>query len=75
VTAERTRYVVIRPAADLPRGYMPPDLDGRWFPRDGTLPRLGEAIAQLPTGTAYATGRYEQRDDGARAEVFEVRAL
>jgi len=71
VTAEPiTRYVVIRPAADLPPGTLHPDWDGRWLLRD---PGFAVDRTQFDQ-VAFATGRYETRDDGERAEVFEVRA-
>lgn len=67
-------YIVIRPAADLPSGFLPDRLDGMWFDRT--------CIPKLPTphtgwgrgeGVAVASGRFEVRDDGAVAEVWEVR--
>jgi hypothetical protein len=70
-------YVVIRPAADLPAGFLPADLDGKWFDRS-TLPtwivrdRTGLAKDAGPGGVAVPAGRFEVRDDGAVAEVFEV---
>jgi hypothetical protein len=77
-----TRYIVIRAAANLPAGFLPEHLEGRWIDRPPPAPidadppdsyhgretpfgRLGEAVA-------VATGRYERREDGALAEVFEV---
>lgn len=63
-------YVVIRASQDLPAGFLPPQLEGRWFdlkymPIDPT-DRPGTAVA-IPSG------RFEVRDDGAVAEVWEVR--
>jgi hypothetical protein len=63
-----TKYVVIRPAPDLPAGFLPEHLNGRWF--DLTWMRSGHGLG---TGVAVATGRYESRDDGEVAEVYEVR--
>ena len=63
-------YVVIRPAADLPEGFLPPSWDGKWFDR-ATLP---ETYAPITTGgVAVPSGRFEVREDGAVAEVWEVR--
>lgn len=64
-------YIVVRPARDLPPGFLPPHMDGRWFdrtmlPESGALHGPGDAVA-------VATGRFEVRDDGAVAEVFEMR--
>jgi hypothetical protein len=61
-------YVVIRPAADLPSGSLPQDLDGKWFDRSQLQESrlFGEAVA-------VPSGRFEVRDDGAVAEVYEVR--
>jgi hypothetical protein len=63
-------YVVIRPAADLPEGFLPTSFDGLWIDR-AQVPRV--ATGELGTAVAVATGRFEVRDDGAVAEVFEVR--
>lgn len=64
-------YIVVRPAPDLPPSFLPPGLDGKWvdrtmLPEDASPYRWGDAVA-------VATGRFEARDDGAVAEVFEVR--
>lgn len=61
-------YVVVRPAPDLPAGFLPPDMDGKWYDR-ATLPDG----AAMGTAVAVASGRFEYREDGAVAEVFEVR--
>jgi hypothetical protein len=69
-------YVVIRAAADLPAGFMPADLNGKWFDRS-TLPswvRVDGATRNVDGGAvAVPTERFEVRDDGAVAEVFEFR--
>jgi DNA-binding transcriptional regulator PaaX len=61
-------FAVIRPAPDLPAGFLPAEWDGRWVNlatmRQG--PGLGQAVA-------VPVGRFETRDDGAVAEVWEVR--
>jgi hypothetical protein len=66
------RFAVIRPSADLPEGFLPEHLDGKWV-------ELGDA-SDIQYGdwggnslVAVPTGRHETRDDGERAEVFEVR--
>lgn len=69
-------YVVIRPAPDLPDGFLPDEMNGRWFDRDHIPegPDDGHAtVARLGGAVAVATGRFETREDGAVAEVFEVR--
>lgn len=70
-------YVVIRPAADLPDGFLPDEMNGKWLDRSQlpTEPGDGHAAPAGPGGaTAVATGRFETREDGAVAEVFEVRS-
>lgn len=68
-------YVVLRGAPDLPSGFMPPDLDGKWFDRADFWPRpvatAGMADPSGPQAVAVPTGRFEVREDGALAEVFE----
>jgi hypothetical protein len=64
-------YVVIRPHPDLPAGFLPPSLDGKWFDRS-TLP-FGFASGTSGTAVAVPSGRFEVRDDGAVAEVYKVR--
>lgn len=74
------RLIVIRRAPDLPLDFHIGDLDGKWFDRLN-VPWVGHCTEDDPTdellfgGTAVAraTGRYEQREDGAFAEVYEVR--
>lgn len=72
-------YIVVRAAPDLPPGFLPPHLDGRWYdrrdiadgPPAGTPLPGGVAGAQA---VAVATGRFEVREyDGAVAEIWEVR--
>ena len=65
-------YVVIRPGAGLPEGFLPEDMDGRWIDRS-TLPLPVPGAPDVVGAVAVPTGRFEQRDDGAVAEVFEVR--
>jgi hypothetical protein len=68
------RYAVIRAAADLPAGFMPAKLDGRWYDLD-TMPmaRGAEALALAGGAVAVATERFERRDDGVTARVYEFR--
>ena len=74
------RLIVIRRAPDLPPEFDIGDLDGKWFDRLN-IPWVGHCTENDPTdelllqGTAVAraTGRYELREDGAAAEVYEVR--
>lgn len=69
-------HVVLRPAPDLPKGFLPPRKDGLWLDRATltTGPDDGhKTIAQLGGAVAVATGRFETREDGAVAEVFEIR--
>ena len=65
--------IVLRAAADLPPGLMPPRLDGLWLDLND-MPRWpGHTLPTAPTHrTCTPTGRFEVRDDGAVAEVWEV---
>lgn len=71
-------YIVIRPAPDLPPGFLPERENGRWYDRSdmrqvNSEDRL-DLVIQYGGGVAVATGRFEVRDyDGAVAEVYEVR--
>lgn len=71
-------YIVIRPAADLPPGFLPPHQDGLWLDRSTILPgpAPGSAVAPgVSEAVAVPTGRFEVREhDGAVAEVWEVRS-
>lgn len=64
-------YIVVRAAPNLPPGFLPRGLDGKWFDR-ATLPEQ-HGPYQWGDSVAVATGRFEARDDGAVAEVFEIR--
>lgn len=72
--ADLPNYIVIRPHPDLPPGYLPPHLDGRWYDRN-EIPEGFGTPSHDPTETvAVPTGRFEVRDwDGAVAEVYEIR--
>ena len=68
------RYVVWRRRPDLPAREMPRQLDGRWdlmtdIPPQTTRPRGWEAHA---SATAVRTDRYEVREDGEVARVYEL---
>lgn len=63
-------YVVLRPAPDLPAGFLPEYWDGLWIDYSVLLPNLH---VQIDGAVAVPSGRFEQRDDGAVAEVYEVR--
>lgn len=66
-------WIVFRPAAGLPAGALPADLDGWWIDRRGA-PASGRIVHQGGfVGQFTPTGRFETCDDGAVAEVFEVR--
>jgi hypothetical protein len=77
-------YVVMRASLDLPDGWMPPEMDGRWYDRS-SMPTRAEAEAAakrsafraeggtVTTAVAVPAGRFEVRDDGAVAEVWEIR--
>jgi hypothetical protein len=71
-------YIVIRPAADLPEGFLPEGWDGKWFDRS-EIPagRAGGPVIGGPnrvsSAVAVPTDRLEFREDGAVAQVWEVR--
>lgn len=72
-TGREPDHVVIRPAADLPAGFLPSRLDGLWLDRAG-LSQVGAGQTATQGGAvAVPSGRFESRDDGAVAEVYEVR--
>lgn len=71
MTQPAYRYVVIRAAADLPRGFLPADQEGRWYDLDA-VPKL-DGPWTWHGAVAVATDRFERRDDGATARVYEVR--
>jgi len=75
-------YVVVRRGPDMPDEWLMPDgLEGRWFDRAEMKPppppgwadefrRRGGVVS---TAAAVPTGRFEVREDGAVAEVWEIR--
>lgn len=65
-------WIVVRPSADLPPGSIPADIDGWWVDRRG-WPASGTLIHQSGFVARFEpTGRFEVREDGAVAEVYEV---
>lgn len=70
MTEPAFRYIVVRAHPDLPEGFLPPDMEGRWYDRDS----IPEGVDWSMGGAvAVATDRFERRDDGATARVYEVR--
>lgn len=74
-------YIVIRRGPDIPDEWrMPHGLGGRWFDRStmpvggaGSADAAREAGVTVGTAQAVPTGRFEYREDGAVAEVWEIR--
>lgn len=65
-------WIVFRPAAGVPPEALPPTMDGWWVDRYG-FSASGTMFHSSGTILRYApTSRFETRDDGAVAEVFEV---
>lgn len=77
VEAGAAGFIVLRPAPGLPADFLPRGMDGRWDVR----PDLDSSLSRWPLpGVTYhaqaiPAGRYETRDDGALAEVWEVRPI
>jgi hypothetical protein len=69
-------YIVIR-AHPGARIYMPPEVEGRWYDRSEFSFPDPERYKPPTTshGVAEPTGRFEVRDDGAVAEVWELRVV
>lgn len=75
-------YVVVRRGPDMPDEWLMPDgLEGKWFDRSAVpvaapgAPRNAERHTTSSAMAAEPTGRFEVRDDGAVAEVWELRPL
>lgn len=74
-------YVVVRRGLDMPEEWSMGDMDGKWLDRStmppplppGALNRFREKGGVVSSATAVPTGRFETRDDGAVAEVWELR--
>lgn len=63
-------YIVIRAAADLPAGFLPPEMEGKWFDRAELRAEKWDGPAEA---VAVPATRFETREDGKVAEVYEVR--
>lgn len=62
-------FIVIRAGPGLSEGFLPKDLDGRWY----NLRDVPQAYKEQESGgVAVPTGKFEVRDDGAIAEVWEI---
>jgi hypothetical protein len=62
-------YVVLRRSPDLPSTFRVPR-EGWWFDRARMIEAHPEWVG---SAVAVPTGRFEFREDGAVAEVYEVR--
>lgn len=72
IAVKAGRYIVLRPGPDLPPEFSPAFLDGTWHDLD-TIPKLSTADGfDTGSGIARPTGRFETRDDGMTAQVWEV---
>jgi hypothetical protein len=63
-------YIVLRHGLDIPREYWAEHLEGRWYDAGTVLVGKSKSIGQA---VAEPAGRFEVRDDGAVAEVWEIR--
>ena len=73
MTEPAHRYIVVRAAPDLPDGFIPDELEGRWYSLD-TLPKGDNWTYTMMEAVAVPTDRFERREsDGATARVYEVR--
>lgn len=69
-------HVVLRHGPDIPEEYWARHLEGRWYDISAApVGKTNAAMADPNVGAAIAepTGRLEVRDDGAVAEVWEIR--
>lgn len=64
--------IVLRHGPDIPEEYWARNLEGNWYDR-GVFPPGKYPQAVAPLAVAEPTGRFELRDDGAVAEVWEIR--
>ena len=77
---DQPAFVVLRAAPGVPPGWMPADLEGRWYYRTSfpvqswpPPPQLGDDAYQPGYAVIIPTTRVEHRDsDGAAAQVWEV---
>lgn len=69
-------HVVLRHGPDIPEEYWAHHLEGRWYDI-GSVPigraRSGDVPPEVGMAVAEPSGRLEVRDDGAVAEVWEIR--
>lgn len=64
-------YIVLRHGLDVPDEYRAEHMEGRWYDTE-VVPTL--PLGKIPAlAVAEPTGRFETRDDGAVAEVYEIR--
>jgi hypothetical protein len=67
-TSPNPKYIVVRVAPSYPH-QVPPDLDGMWYDVDTFQVR-----PPVPGGaTLTETARFEEREDGELAQVYELR--
>lgn len=68
-------YIVLRHGSDIPDEYRAEHLEGRWYDASAAPVRSpkGEVPPEVGMAIAEPTGRLEVRDDGAVAEVWELR--
>lgn len=81
MTTDEPDYIVYRFSPDMPEEWRPPQMDGWWVDRN-TVPeystlqeKRGARDPEPGECVAIATGRFETREDGRIAEVFEIRPL
>lgn len=67
-----TDYIVIRPAADAPEGFVPAHQNGRWHDIRTATPEQRIRSLGLLFSRVEPTDRVEERPDGAVAQVWEV---
>jgi len=65
--------IVLRHGPDVPDEYRVEHYEGRWLDRVGGVFRIAKVDEPGPVAIAEPTGRFEQRADGAVAEVWEIR--
>lgn len=70
---ERADYIVLRHGPDIPDEYRAEHLEGRWY--DAVYVPTGPPGLSNADAVAEPTGRFEVRDDGAVAEVWEIRLV
>lgn len=81
MTTDHPDYVVLRHGPDVPDEYRSERREGQWLDRRDVPVRAPGPRGPNATGitesraVAEPTGRFETRDDGAVAEVFEIRLM